>query len=231
MKRDLLTYLETWKNDPARKPLIIRGARQVGKTWLVESFGRQAFPGYFSINFDLQPHFKSCFVNPDPDEIITKIELTANNSLAGPGAMLFLDEIQECPAALKALRYFYEKKPELPVIAAGSLLEFIEKSEEISIPVGRVTNYYLPPLSFGEFLTALGEDRLRHYLRTLAIGDSIVESVHEKCMGLLRKYLYTGGMPADAGPKTHPFSRYETALTDSILFFDFSFHPITGPFD
>lgn len=196
MKRDLFSYLEEWMNDPKKKPLLIRGARQVGKTWIVDYFGKQSFEHYYTINFELQPHFKSCFENLDPQEIITRIELTANTTLTKNNTLLFLDEIQECPAALKSLRYFYEKMPELGIIAAGSLLEFIDKSENISIPVGRVTNYYLPPLSFGEFLDACGEDRLRHYLSTVSIGDTISQSIDEKCTRLLRIYLYTGGMPA-----------------------------------
>ncbi|MBN1984227.1 MAG: ATP-binding protein [Chitinivibrionales bacterium] len=196
MERDLLTYLKSWKHDPIRKPLIIRGARQVGKTWLVNNFGETAFNHYFSINFELSPEYKSCFDTLDPKEILTRIELTANISLSGDDTLLFLDEIQECPSALKSLRYFYEKHPSLYVIATGSLLEFIESSDDISIPVGRVMNYYLSPLSFGEFLSACEEFRLREYLRSLSITTKIPHSIEEKCIVFLRKYLYTGGMPA-----------------------------------
>lgn len=196
MKRDIHEALKAWKIDPKRKPLIIRGARQVGKTWLVENFGRTEFKTFFGINFELQPAFKSCFENLDPDKIITSIELTANISLAGDDTLLFLDEVQECPAAIKALRYFFELKPGLCVIAAGSLLEFVEQSDSISIPVGRVLNYHLTPLSFGEFLTSCREDRLREFLANLSIKDSIPESIDGKGTALLRTYLYTGGMPA-----------------------------------
>lgn len=196
MKRDLLNTLKSWKVDPKRKPLIIRGARQVGKTWLVEHFGRTEFKTFFGINFELQPNFRSCFETLDPHEILTRIELTANTTLSGDNTLLFLDEAQECPAAIKALRYFFEMKPDLCVIAAGSLLEFMKQSDAISIPVGRVMNYHLHPLSFGEFLAACGEDRLREFLGNLSIGDTIAESIETKCATLLRAYLYTGGMPA-----------------------------------
>lgn len=196
MKRDLYDALKAWKIDPKRKPLIIRGARQVGKTWLVEYFGKMEFKTFFVINFELQPNFKTCFETLDPDEILTRIELTANIRLSGEETLLFLDEVQECPAAIKALRYFFEMKPGLCVIAAGSLLEFMQQSDDISVPVGRILNYHLAPLSFGEFLSASGEDRLRDYLRNISIGDTIAESIEVKCMKLLRTYLYTGGMPA-----------------------------------
>jgi predicted AAA+ superfamily ATPase len=158
MNRDLLSTLKSWKADSRRKPLILRGARQVGKTWLIEFFGKNEYKHFFTINFELQPHFKSCFEIPDPDEIITRVELTANASLAGDETLLFLDEIQQCPEALTSLRYFYEKKPGLSVIAAGSLLEFIGQSEKLSVPVGRILTYRLAPLSFGEFLTACQEN-------------------------------------------------------------------------
>jgi predicted AAA+ superfamily ATPase len=196
MNRDLLISLDAWKTDQRRKPIILRGARQVGKTWLIEHFGKTRYKQFFSINFELQPHFKSCFELPDPVEIIKRIELTANISLAEEDTLLFLDEIQQCPEALTALRYFYEKMPGLSVIAAGSLLEFIHRSEDLSVPVGRVLNYYLSPLSFGEFLSACGEDRLRDYLRRVSITAVIPESIAAKSVSLLRTYLYTGGMPA-----------------------------------
>ncbi len=196
MKRDLIEYLKTWKSEPLRKPLIIRGARQVGKTWLTDYFGKNYFTNYFTINFELSPEFKSCFNRLDPEEIVSKIELTANTELRGKDTLLFLDEIQECPSAIKSLRYFYERLPSLAVIAAGSLLEFVEKTEDISIPVGRVVNFNLQPLSFGEYLTAIGEEKLRNFLGTLGLQSDMPESVIQKCESLLRMYMYSGGMPA-----------------------------------
>lgn len=195
MERDLYNHLKTWKNEKRRKPLVIRGARQVGKTWLVEHFGNRDFERFVGINFEFKPGFKSCFSSLDPNEIIQRIELTANVDIHAGSTLLFLDEIQECPQALKSLRYFYEKMPDLHVIAAGSLLEFIMDSERISIPVGRVRNFYLSPLSFGEFLAACGEHKIRDWLRKLSINDEIPESIHAKCVSLLRNYLYLGGMP------------------------------------
>jgi predicted AAA+ superfamily ATPase len=128
-------------------------------------------------------------------EIIQRIELSLNVDIVPGKTLLFLDEIQEYPEAIKALRYFYEKLPALHVIAAGSLLEFIMDAEAISFPVGRVQNIHLFPLSFGEFLSACGEYKLRHWLRDLSITEQIPESIHAKCVSLLRDYLYLGGMP------------------------------------
>jgi predicted AAA+ superfamily ATPase len=170
MERDIYSWLKNWKNEKRRKPLIIRGARQVGKTWLVEYFGKKNFKQFVEINFEFQPHFKTCFSTLNPFEIVEKIELTSNVDINQGITLLFLDEIQECPQALKALRYFYEKMPGLHVIAAGSLLEFVMDAEQISIPVGRIQNIYLHPLSFGEFLTACGEQKIRTYLKNITIS-------------------------------------------------------------
>ncbi len=196
MKRDLLKTLQAWKNAPQRKPLVIRGARQVGKTWLVRNFGKSDYSRFVEINFDLQPSLKSCFDDVRPAEICKCLELSANVEINPSTTLLFLDEIQECPNALKALRYFYELMPELSIIAAGSLLEFINESETLSMPVGRIANYYLHPLSFGEFLTACNEERLRTFLGNLSLSTIIPEAITTKAMSLLRTYLYTGGMPA-----------------------------------
>ncbi|MCP4749877.1 MAG: ATP-binding protein [Proteobacteria bacterium] len=195
MERDINIWLKSWKTEKRRKPLIVRGARQVGKTWLVENFGKQEFERVVDINFEFQPHFKSCFSSLDPAEIVQRIELTANIDIDPQRSVLFLDEIQECPQALKALRYFFEKMPALPVIATGSLLEFVMEAERISIPVGRTQNIYLSPLSFGEFLAACGEDKIRTYLKNIDLNAQIPEAVHVKCISLLRNYLYLGGMP------------------------------------
>jgi predicted AAA+ superfamily ATPase len=196
MIRDFLQELINWKAQTNRKPILLRGARQVGKTWLIEHFGKTSFSKTLTINFELQPQFKSCFDIPHPDEIIRQIELTANINLTNPDILLFFDEVQQCPKALVSLRYFYEIKPQMAIIAAGSLLEFIKESDNLSIPVGRILTYYLGPLSFGEFLSACGEFKLREYLKNLSIIDSVPESIHGKAISLLRSYLYTGGMPA-----------------------------------
>jgi predicted AAA+ superfamily ATPase len=128
-------------------------------------------------------------------EIIQRIELSLNVDIIPGKTLLFLDEIQEYPEAVKALRYFYEKMPALHVVAAGSLLEFIMEAQAISFPVGRVQNIHLFPMSFGEFLSACGEHKLRQWFQDLSITEHIPESIHVKSVSLLRDYLYLGGMP------------------------------------
>jgi uncharacterized protein len=194
MERNLLKTLQSWKNSPHRKPLIIRGARQVGKSWLIEHFGRSEFKQLLTINFELQPKYCSCFASLDPKEIITGIELNANANIMQGSTLLFLDEIQACPGALRSLRYFYENMPDLHVIAAGSLIEFSLNAGDFSHPVGRVSSYYLNPLTYGEFLSACGENKLRTFLQHLSLSSS-TDTVHEKCSNLLRTYFYIGGMP------------------------------------
>ncbi|MBN1672310.1 MAG: ATP-binding protein [Kiritimatiellae bacterium] len=195
MKRDLMQNLCVWKDDADRKPLILRGARQVGKTWLVETFAQQRFENSFTINFELEPAYKSCFSDLNPERIIKTIELSGDVEITPGKTLLFLDEIQQCPEALKALRYFHEKKPELHVIGAGSLLEFALGDENLSMPVGRVQNFYLKPLSFGEYLTAVGEDRLRDFLRGINPREQVAESIVRKSVALIQDYFFIGGMP------------------------------------
>ena len=195
MERDVYGWLKNWKTEKNRKPVIIRGARQVGKTWLVNHFGQSDFDRLIEINFELQPQMKSCFTSLNPIEMVQRIELSLNVDIIPGKTLIFLDEIQEYPDAIKALRYFYEKLPALHVVAAGSLLEFIMDAEAVSFPVGRVQNIHLFPLSFGEFLSACGEYKLRQWLQDLSITDQIPEAIHVKSASLLRDYLYLGGMP------------------------------------
>lgn len=196
MDRNFEKYLIEWKIEANRKPLIVRGARQIGKSYTINKFGRENFSNLVEINFELQPHLKSLFSNLNPEEIIKKLQITLNTNITPGSSLLFLDEIQECPQAVTALRYFYEKMPSLHVICAGSLLEFHIESENFKAPVGRIQYLYMYPMSFDEFLTALGETHLRDFLRGLNIKTEIPEPVHQKAVNLLKEYLIIGGMPA-----------------------------------
>lgn len=196
MDRYLLQNLIEWMNNPRRKPLIIRGPRQVGKSYLIEKFGKDYFKQQVTINFELQPHLKRCFLDPDPEQIINQLELTlAIRINEEPSTLLFLDEIQECPEAIVALRYFKEKKNSLLVIAAGSLLEFTLEKAEYQMPVGRVQYLYLRPLSFDEYLNARGFTQMITYLQNITLADTIPDAVHEQLIKLLREYIIIGGMP------------------------------------
>jgi predicted AAA+ superfamily ATPase len=191
MKRVLEQQLIEWKNSRRRKPLILRGARQVGKTWLVENVLAKEFESFVKIDLekrsDLHVHFEQAL---DPRKILGYLELTAGRITPGK-TLLFLDEIQACPRAIMALRYFFEEMPELHVIAAGSLLEFA--IGEISIPVGRVQYLHINPMTFYEYLIAVGREPMAEH--SLAPPDSVDESVQKMILDELRTFFFVGGMP------------------------------------
>ncbi|MDI6757983.1 MAG: ATP-binding protein [Endomicrobiia bacterium] len=196
MRRDIEKELVSWKSQKERYPLVIRGARQVGKSYLVEAFGKEHFSNCVTVDFEFQPQLKECFRNLDPVEIVNKLQLMLGTRIDKNGTLLFLDEAQECPQALMSLRYFKEKMPELAVIAAGSLLEFALKKPDFKMPVGRVHFLFLGPLSFGEYLDASGNQELRRFLSEVKAPEATDNAIHEKLLELLRTYLIVGGMPA-----------------------------------
>lgn len=196
MKRDLEKDLFNWKERKDRLPLLLRGARQVGKSYLVEEFGKKAFKNIVIVNFEFRPELKQCFTTLDPIEIINKLQIIMGENIEAEKTLLFLDEIQECPNAIMALRYFKEKYDRLAVIGAGSLMEFALNHSNFRMPVGRIQFIYLEPLSFGEFLTASGNDQLRGYLEEMRLKNVFDDAIHQKLMDLLRIYLVVGGMPA-----------------------------------
>jgi len=196
MKRNIEIDLLNWKKKKNRMPLLLRGARQVGKSYIVQKFGKEQFQQMAVLNFEQNPEYKVCFKTLVPQEIISAISLVQKIPVEAGKTLLFLDEIQECPQAILALRYFKEQMPELHVIAAGSLLEFILNDPEFRMPVGRVQFMYLHPLSFGEYLAATQNERLREYLHTVQVKDAINEAVHLQLLKLVREYFALGGMPA-----------------------------------
>lgn len=196
MKRDLETDLLLWKNNSRRMPLLLRGARQVGKSYVIEQFGKGHFESFVVINFEEYPEYKSCFTTLHPKQIIATLELVTGKSIQPGKTLLFLDEIQECPEAIMALRYFKEQMADLHIIGAGSLLEFVLNDAQFRMPVGRVQFMYLRPLSFGEYLEATGNEKLRAYLSSVHLADAIEEAVHKRLLALVREYFALGGMPA-----------------------------------
>lgn len=193
MYRDKIKQLEDWRVSTNRKPLVLKGARQVGKTWLVREFGK-SYRAFIEINFEKTPQYSSLF-RPDfnPRRILNAI-LDATGHEYYPGeTLLFFDEAQEAPSSLKSLRYFYEELPDLHLICAGSLLDFA--LEEIPTGVGRITYLDLYPLTFGEYLLALGEDRLRTRIREQTLYKPLLDLHHQTLLRHLFKYLLIGGMP------------------------------------
>ncbi len=217
MKRAIEKELWLWKERQSRAPLIIRGARQVGKSYLVEKFGKEAFKDCLVVNFELQPELSSCFDSLDPKNILQKLKIFLNVEIVSGETLVFFDEIQQCPKALMALRYFKEKLPSLHVIAAGSLLEFALEEEDFSFPVGRVEFLHLRPMSFLETLNAMGHQELIKQMEHWSLESPPDEATHEHCLKLIRSYLFVGGMPAivDLYQKEQDLKlceRYQSAL-------------------
>ena len=138
MKRDIYRKLCEWKNQKNRRPLLIRGARQTGKSFTINEFGEKEFNKLVTLNFERNPEYKDIFNTYDPVDILEKISLYKGERIEPGKTLLFLDEIQECPEAIMSLRYFFEEMPSTHIIAAGSLLEFALRSENFKIPVGRI---------------------------------------------------------------------------------------------
>lgn len=177
-------------------PILLRGARQVGKTYLVEQFGKTHFQNVITINFELQPQLKQCFDSLLPKEILNRLQLMLNIRFNKQTDLLFLDEIQECPQAIMSLRYFKENMPEVFVIGAGSLLEFALRSPEFKMPVGRIQFMYIYPLSFSEFMIAIDHNQLYEYSSEVSPVKPIEDMIHRQFLDLFRLYILVGGMPA-----------------------------------
>ncbi|NOR43999.1 MAG: AAA family ATPase [Candidatus Delongbacteria bacterium] len=195
MKRYFETYLREWKERKSRKPLIIRGARQIGKTFTIEEFANNNYTNLVKLNFEEKPELKDFFKTNDVVDIKQSIEVYFSTKITEETTLLFFDEIQQCPKAIVALRYFYEKLPKIHLIAAGSLLDHTLNDMKYSMPVGRVEFAYMHPLNFYEFILALGEASLIEYLNNYSIDKPISLPIHKKLLNLVRLYYFIGGMP------------------------------------
>ncbi len=196
MKRDIEKELIKWKDEKRRYPLLVRGARQVGKSYIIKKFAEEHFTNIVEVNFEQYPDYKTCFDTLNPVKIIESISILSNSDITPGKTLLFLDEIQECPEAIISLRYFYEQYSNLHVIAAGSLLEFALSNKDFKMPVGRIQYIFLKPLSFLEFLGALGEEKIRNTIEDLSISKLPSRAVHEHIMSFIKIYSIIGGMPA-----------------------------------
>ncbi len=197
MNRTLEQQLVLWKESSTRRPLLLRGARQVGKSYTIDKFGKETFNDVVTVDFDLNPQYIDCFSKTlDPQEICTAISVISGKEIIPGKTLLFFDEIQQCPRAIMSFRYFFEKLPLLHVIGAGSLLEFALSAEEMRVPVGRVQYLFMYPLSFVEFLDAAGRQTARKSIDEHKPDESYPDAIHEYLLAMLKVYLIIGGMPA-----------------------------------
>jgi len=193
MERNITAQLLNWSKEHSHKPLIIRGARQVGKTFTIREFGNRYFPDNFiEFNFERDNSLNTIFKNDlNPQKIITELEIYSDKDIEKGKTLLFFDEIQSCPRAILALRYFYEEIPDLHIIAAGSLLEF--SLGNISFPVGRVELLKMHPMNFSEFILAMGHRLILKKVSNINLLTSDI--IHSKLTVLLNQYFIIGGMP------------------------------------
>ena len=194
MYRNITNKFIKWKKSKFRKPLIVRGARQVGKTYSIKDFGKNNFNNLLVFDFEKEKSLHKIFERDlNVKKIIMELEIHAGKRISMENTLIFFDEIQSCPRALLSLRYFFEDMNEIYIIAAGSLLEFA--MGDLSFPVGRVEFEWMRPMSFTEFLLARKKDLYLEYFPTLETQNKLTETLHEKIMEELRLYLIVGGMP------------------------------------
>ena len=197
IQREIDKTLLAWKNSQNRKPVLLRGVRQCGKTSAVRELARQ-FDTYVEINLEKKPSLSRIFDGDiDIHRIINLLEVESKTRIVPEQTLLFIDEIQVCPRAITALRYFYEELPQLHVIAAGSLLEFVlnkKNEKKAEFPVGRVRSIFMYPFSFREFLVGIKEEMLADYLDTID-PDKDSNGLHEKLLEAYKTFLVVGGMP------------------------------------
>lgn len=193
MERYAMNQLQVWKSSPHRKPLLLLGARQVGKTWLLNEFGKRYFKKIVNIRFDRNPVMRDAFSKDcDISRLLTVLQLEAGFKITPEDTLLIFDEIQSCPAALTSLKYFCEDAPEYAIAAAGSLLGIAEH-QGTGFPVGKVNRIYLYPMTFTEFLNGTGHGQ---FAELIARGDwDMLKTFHEKLSDFLKYYYFIGGMP------------------------------------
>jgi predicted AAA+ superfamily ATPase len=196
INRNILNYLSEWRTKENRKPLVLRGARQVGKSCVVRELGRKYFQNVAELNLEENPQDAEFVTNvSSPKDTLKLLSAKLKTEIIPGKTLLFIDEIQKSPESVAALRFWYEKLPELHVIAAGSLLDLTLRKLEFSMPVGRIEYCYLGPLCFSEFLCALGDSQLASLLHDYQLGQTWPESIHLQLLRRIKDYWIVGGMP------------------------------------
>lgn len=195
MQRLASVFLDAWIKDQNRKPLVLRGARQVGKTWLVRDLAQRHGRRLVELNMERRPELADHFRSNNARLAVSDLAADLGVSISPETALLFIDEVQATPHLLAFLRWFREDMPEMPVVAAGSLLDFALRDHEFSMPVGRISYCYLEPVSFYEFLDASGNESLKSAIVTAAESLDLNPRLHQRALELLAEYCLVGGLP------------------------------------
>jgi len=193
--RKIIHHLTEWKNKKGRKPLILRGARQVGKTSAVLMFGKRYYKNLIHLNLDNIEHLRLFKEEISLDTFEKIIQINFHQKIVPQKTLIFIDEIQNSPPLIKLLRFFYEQKPDIHVIAAGSLFQAKIEREGFSLPVGRIEYAYVYPLDFFEYLEAQEENELLNFLKSISLKDKIPEAIHQEGLRHFYEYTMIGGMP------------------------------------
>lgn len=223
-KRIIDSYLSEWASRPSRKPILLRGARQVGKSTAVRHLGEQ-FKYYVEINLEKQPAYKTLFSNNlDVTQIVPQMAAMCGIPIIPNETLLFIDEIQDCKEAIMALRFFKEDLPDLHVIAAGSLLEFV-LDDIPTFGVGRIHSMFMFPMTFDEFLLANGENLLLDARNQASSTSPLAVPLHEKLIGLMRRFLLVGGMPEAVAKwvETHDYLQCQEVQDDILTGYEADF--------
>ena len=218
MYRFALEELKNWVPRQDHKPLVLRGARQVGKSYLAHMLADESFETLAEINFEQTPEMAELFSSRQPERIVQLLELRLKFSIIPGKTLLFLDEIQAAPEVFATLRYFYEQMPQLHIIAAGSLLEFVLEDHQFSMPVGRIEYMHLGPMTFEEFLLAMGEQKLLDFLQSYCLPESIPVPIHNELLRHVKDYCVIGGMPEAVNiySKTKSYLESERVLSNIL---------------
>ena len=234
MERFILNKLLDWKNSPYRKPLILKGVRQVGKTWILKEFGRQYYENTAYFNFDENEEYKQFFeTTKDVNRILQNLMLASGQKIMPEKTLIIFDEVQDCPKVINSMKYFCENAPQYHIACAGSLLG-IALSKPSSFPVGKVNFMQIDPMTFSEFLLANGDKNLSVYLETVDMIEPIPDAFFNPLYEKLKMYYVTGGMPEAVKMWTE--ARDVTAMQEALSGIidayerDFAKHPDISEF-
>lgn len=231
IERDIMAVLKEWKEQPVRKPILLKGARQIGKSWVMEEFGKRNFKYYAKFDFDENPELQKIFqISKDPKRTLKELSLFTEVPLEPRNTLIVFDEIQECEEALNSLKYFREKMPDLHIIAAGSLLGVAVKKKNMKVPVGQVDIINMQPITFREFLRA-ADKQVYDYVEEINEIGHLPEIILNKLKTEYRRYMVCGGMPeaVNAMLENKGVAAVDKILSDILGMYEIDFSKYATP--